>query len=147
MLNLKEQLGLHKQKVIDINYTRKQLGKSEFKASAKEIATKAITLVKNEGSLIPLKLTENDTVYVVDLYDYPYKHDLTLVATNLFKAGVNVKAFQIDKSDHSDVAKGILGSIPPNGLVVINAFVSPKAWKNLISLPEKTTRIHIQISH
>lgn len=136
MLKLKEQLGLHKQKIIEVNYTRKQLGKPEFKAKAKEIAAKAITLVKNEDNLVPLKLTDNDTVYVVDLYDYPYNHSLTLVATNLFKAGVNVKAFQLDKSDDINVIKAILNTIPPNGLVVINAFVSPKAWKNLISLPE-----------
>ena len=45
MLKMKEKIGLHKNRYISMEHTRTYLGKTEFKRSAANIASKAITLV------------------------------------------------------------------------------------------------------
>ncbi|MFB0515963.1 MAG: glycoside hydrolase family 3 protein, partial [Candidatus Neomarinimicrobiota bacterium] len=65
MLLLKEKAGLHRNRYTNIDNTRRVVGNPEFQHLASEMATKAVTLVKNEGNLVPLRATaEEDTVYV-----------------------------------------------------------------------------------
>jgi hypothetical protein len=47
-----------------------------------------------------------------------------------------VISFQIDKSDSAIVANHILGQIPNDGLVFLNAFANPTEHKDEIFLPE-----------
>ena len=75
MLKIKEKAGLHQQRYIFKNETRKILGNKEFRVSANEIATKSITLVKNDNSFIPLTVSENEEIIVIDIYDHPNNHE------------------------------------------------------------------------
>ncbi|HET8646502.1 MAG TPA: glycoside hydrolase family 3 protein, partial [Vicinamibacteria bacterium] len=55
ILQAKERLGLHKNRKVDPAGIKKSVGRPEDVARALEIARSAITVVKNEGGLLPLR--------------------------------------------------------------------------------------------
>lgn len=136
VLRMKERLGLHKNKNISMNDTHRSLGRAANFKMANEIAMRAITLVKNENSILPLNPGIDETLYVVDLYDGKNNHTESSFTKQLKLSGRNVISFQIDKSDSAIVANHILGQIPNDGLVFLNAFANPTEHKDEIFLPE-----------
>ena len=136
VLRMKERLGLPKNRNISMNDTHRSMGRVANFKMAKEMATRAITLVKNEGDLLPLSPGIDEILYVVDLYDGENNHKESSF-TKLLKAnGRKVISFQIDKSDSAIVANHILGQIPNDGLVFLNAFANPTENKDEIFLPK-----------
>ncbi len=136
VLKMKEKLGLHQNRMISSDHTHRAMGKTQNFKMAKEMAEKAITLVKNEGNILPLSPALDETLYVVDLYDGPNNHNESSFTKQLKTNGRKVNSFQIDKSDSSVVADYILSQIPANGLVFLNAFANPTEHKDEIFLPK-----------
>lgn len=136
MLKLKEKAGLHRQRLIQLEKTRAVLGRTEYRQTARSVASQAITLVKNEGSLLPVTPIIGDTLYAVDLYDYPHRHAESLATRELKKSGWPLKSFQLDQSDSTRYNDLILRQIPPGALVFVNTFANPLANKDRIGLPE-----------
>ena len=140
MLKMKEKVGLHKNRFIAMNHTRTYLGKNEFKKSADNIASKAITLVKNEGNVLPLKKLDGELI-IIDMYDHPNNHDESMMTKNLKSTIIqNIKTFQIDESDSTDYLQSVLNQITTSHTVIINTFANPNAHKDRIVLPEAETR-------
>ncbi len=136
VLQMKEKVGLHLQRMISWDYTHREMGKSKNFKMAKEMAKKAITLVKNEGDILPLQPALDEKLYVVDLYDGPNNHNESSFTAQLKTSGRKVVSFQIDQSDSTIVANHILDQIPKDGLVFLNAFANPVSHKDKIFLPE-----------
>ena len=136
VLKMKEKVGLHLNKTISIDYTHRAMGKAANFKMAREIAKKAITIVKNEGGILPLQPSLNEKLYVVDLYDGPNDHSESSFTKQLKTNGRKVVSFQIDKSDSSVVANYILSQIPKDGIVLLNAFANPTEHKDEIFLPK-----------
>ena len=136
VLQMKEKVGLHFNKIITPEYTHRAMGKSSNFKMAKEMAEKSITVVKNEGNILPLQPALDEKLYVVDLYDGPNKHTESSFTKQLKTNGRKVVSFQIDKSDSVAIADHILDQIPSDGLVFLNAFATPTEHKDEIFLPK-----------
>ena len=136
VLKMKEKIGLHRNRYIDPSRTHTSIGsKMNFK-TAEEIASRSITLVKNENNILPLKPEINDRLYVIDLYDGPNNHSESHITKKLRESKRRVNSFQIDKSDSLEVALHILDQIPSDAMVLLNAHANPVEWKDNIFLPE-----------
>lgn len=135
-LVLKEKAGLHKNNRIDFGYMQKTLGINEHGKIAGNMASQAITVVKNEGQILPLNPGPNDTLYIFDLYDYNHNHAESMATRKLKSGGRKTLTFQIDKSDSLDYARSLLKQIPENALIIVNAFVNPVEHKDKIFLPQ-----------
>jgi len=135
-LLLKEKAGLHKINRIDFESVQKTLGINEHKKIARKMASEAITLVKNEGDLIPLNPSLDDTLYIFDIYDYNHNHTESAATKKLKSGGRKTLTFQIDKSDSLDYINAQLSQVPENALIIVNAFVNPVEHKDEIFLPE-----------
>jgi len=136
VLKMKEKAGLHQNRLISPDYTHLAMGKAENFKMAKAMAEKAITLVKNDGDILPLQPAIDEKLYVVDLYDGVNNHTESSFTKQLKTNGRKVISFQIDKSDSSVVANYILSQIPKDGIVLLNAFANPTEHKDEIFLPE-----------
>ncbi len=146
MLRLKEKLNLHKNRFLDIESTRRILGREEFKNTAAAIAAESITLLKNDGELIPLRYWgESDTLYIIDLYDHPYDHSLSAVTQSLIKSGLPIKPFQLDESDDMAAYEAVSASIPADGRVLVNTFVGFGVRKDRIFLPDIQRRFVLKL--
>ena len=140
VLKMKEKVGLHLNKTISINNTHRAMGEATNFKLAKEMATKAITLVKNEGDILPLQPDLNEKLYVIDLYDGPNNHSESSFTKQLKSNGRKVISFQIDESDSAAITDYILSKIPEDGLVFLNAFANPTEHKDEIFLPKVEAR-------
>ena len=69
------------------------------------------------------------------MYDHEFNHSMSITTKGLKKYGLNIKPYQIDESDTKKMIDVILDEIPRNSTVLINAFVSHKAWKDRVSIP------------
>ncbi|MBN4080913.1 serine hydrolase [Caldithrix abyssi] len=136
VLKMKEKVGLHQNRFISQEYTHREMGKANNFKMAEEMAQKAITLVKNNGNILPLNPALDETLYVVDLYDGVNNHSESSFTKQLKTDRRKVVSFQIDKSDSLVVANFILKQIPADGLVFLNAFANPTERKDEIILPE-----------
>ncbi|MEE8437745.1 MAG: serine hydrolase, partial [Candidatus Neomarinimicrobiota bacterium] len=135
-LLLKEKAGLHNQNRINFEYLQKTLGINEHRKIAGKMASEAITLVKNDGGILPLNPGLEDTLYIFDLYDYNNNHSESMATKKLKSGGRKTLTFQIDKSDSLDYARSLLKQIPENALIIVNAFVNPVEHKDEIFLPQ-----------
>jgi len=136
MLKMKEKVGLHKQRYISMEMTRKILGKQEFKKNANDIAIRSITLVRNDNHFLPLSIGKYEETIVIDIYDRPNNQNESLATKELKRNGLNIRSIQVDESDDAMYYESILNTIPENAQIILNAFSDPSAWKNRIFLPD-----------
>ena len=136
MLKMKEKIGLHLNHKISLDQIQNSVGIWEHKTIANEIAAQSITCVRLNKNLLPLPKLKDQMIYVIDMYDHEFNHSMSITTKGLKKYGLNIKPYQIDESDTKKMIDVIVTSIPKNSTVLINAFVSHKAWKDRVSIPE-----------
>ena len=136
ILNMKWNIGLHKDPLISIDKTHAVLGKKENFEIAEEIASKALTVVRNENNTLPINPGFEDEMYIIDLYDGPNNHTESLLTKKLRQGKRKIKSFQIDKTDSLEIANYIINEIPNDKIVFVNAFANPVEWKDNIFLPK-----------
>ena len=139
ILKMKEKAGLHLNPFVDIESMMSMIGKKEHKEASDRISSESITLLKDEQKLLPLSMDARDTLYVFDIYDQENKHSISSLTSNLIREKFPIRTIQIDESDKKYVLDAILRSIPKNSRILINAFVSPKEWKDRIFFPDNET--------
>ena len=139
ILKMKEKVGLFKSTKISLDSYYNSFQKKEHKIIAKQVAQEAITCVKYDSSIFPFRINNQDTLYVIDIYDSRNNHEMSSVTKGLKKSRLKIKTLQIDESDSKVVLNAMLNEIPENALVLINGFASPKAKKNRIFLPGNET--------
>ena len=136
MLKMKEKIGLHLNNKVSLDQIQNSVGIWEHKKIANEIATQSITCVRLNKNLLPLPKLNDQAIYVIDMYDHEFNHSMSITTKGLKKYGLNIKPYQIDESDTKNMIDVIIDDIPQNSTVLINAFVSHKAWKDRVSIPE-----------
>ena len=139
MLQLKDKVGLNLNPYISMDFMMNNISTSENKEAADRIASESITLVRDKKGLLPMNANGKDTLYVIDIYDEEYKHSRSTVTTRIIAERLPVKSIQIDESDKRPVLDVIIKGIPKNSQILINAFVSPKEWKDRIFFPDNET--------
>ena len=139
MLELKYKVGLNLNPYIGLDHMMKNISTKRNREASNRIASEAITLVKDSKGLLPIIASPKDTLYIIDIYDQEYKHSLSTVASKIISERIPVRAIQVDESDKKPILDVIVKSIPKNSQILINAFVSPKEWKNRIFFPENET--------
>ncbi|MCS5653767.1 MAG: serine hydrolase [Candidatus Marinimicrobia bacterium] len=139
MLQLKDKVGLNLNRYISMDSMMENISTKENRETASRIASESITLVRDKKGLLPLSANGKDTLYVFDIYDQEYKHSRSTVTTKIIAERFPVSSVQIDESDKKPVLDAIIKSIPKNSQILINAFVSPKEWKDRIFFPDNET--------
>ena len=136
ILNMKHKIGLHRESLISIDKTHMMMGQKENFEIAEEMASKALTVVRNNNNILPLNPSFDDEIYVIDLYDGPNNHTESILTKKLRQGKRKIKSFQIDKSDSLEIANYIINEIPNDKIVFVNAFANPVEWKDNIFLPK-----------
>jgi beta-N-acetylhexosaminidase len=71
ILTQKARLGLHKQRTVSLDAVPLTVGTRRHAAVARQVSERAVTLVKDERSSIPLKLPATANVLFLSVLDYP----------------------------------------------------------------------------
>ena len=139
MLQLKDKVGLNLSRFISMDFMMENISTEENRETASRIASESVTLLRDKKDLLPLSANGKDTLYVFDIYDQEYKHSQSTVTAKIIAERFPVRSVQIDESDKKPVLDAIIKSIPKNSQILINAFVSPKEWKDRIFFPDNET--------
>jgi len=139
MLQLKDKVGLNLSRYVSMDFMMENISTGENRETASRIASESVTLVRDKKGLLPLSASGKDTIYVFDIYDQEYKHSRSTVTAKIIAERFPVRSVQIDESDKKPVLNAIIKSIPKNSQILINAFVSPKEWKDRIFFPANET--------
>ena len=139
MLELKYKVGLNLNPYVGLDLMMRNISTKRNREASNRIASEAITLVKDSKGLLPINASPKDTLYIIDIYDQEYKHSRSTVASKIISERIPVRAIQVDESDKKPILDIIVKSIPKNSQILINAFVSPKEWKDRIFFPDNET--------
>ncbi|MDQ3169864.1 MAG: glycoside hydrolase family 3 protein [Acidobacteriota bacterium] len=71
ILEAKARLGLHRQKLVSLDDLPAKVGTRANRAIAEEVSARAMTLVKDARSQVPLKLAKDARVLYLSVLDYP----------------------------------------------------------------------------
>ena len=71
VLEAKARLGLHRQRLVDLDEVPSKVGTRAHRAVAEEVSRRAITLVKDARNQVPLKLPRDARVLYLSVLDYP----------------------------------------------------------------------------
>jgi len=139
MLQLKDKVGLNLSRYVSMDFMMENISTEENREAASRIASESVTLIRDKKDLLPLNANGKDTLYVFDIYDQEYKHSRSTVTAKIIAKRIPVRSVQIDESDKKPVLDAIIKGIPKNSQILINAFVSPKEWKDRIFFPDNET--------
>jgi beta-N-acetylhexosaminidase len=79
LLELKERLGLHKDRYVDLTKVRSVVGDADHLAIAQRAAERGITLVKDASRLVPLQVSPRRTTFATGASDGSGRTDLLAV--------------------------------------------------------------------
>jgi beta-N-acetylhexosaminidase len=71
ILTAKARLGLHRTRTVNLESVPLHVGGRQHEAVAREVAARALTLVKDERSVVPLALPPGASVLYLSVLDYP----------------------------------------------------------------------------
>jgi len=140
MLRLKEKVGLHLSKKTNFETMQRNLGLEESHRKAKDIAQKAITLVRNEHDLIPLSSKNGKKLFIIDLFGKTHKHEQSIATKTLLQNGLPIEFIAVDESDSAEYLQFLVSQIPKESQIIINAFVKPRDRKGTVYLTDTQTR-------
>jgi beta-N-acetylhexosaminidase len=140
ILAAKETLGLEKNRFVDLNKLDKVLGSNEHQRAAQQIIESAITLVRDNKNVLPLKLAPEQKVLFVTMVDNnegwrdgaPGRAFLTGLVKRHPKT-TNVSVSDRTSPAEFDLIKRLAAF---SDVVIVNGFIRVAAYKGSIDLTE-----------
>jgi len=71
VLRAKAMVGLHRQRIVSLDAVATTVGTRAHRAVAREVSQRAITLIKDDRSSVPLRAPRDGTVLYLSVLDYP----------------------------------------------------------------------------
>ncbi len=127
ILRLKEALGLSTKRTVDMDHLHETVGVPEHIAMSEEIAQRSITLLKNEGPILPLRGRRNARVLSVS-----YRRESDVQAGRTFNREVRniyprLQTFDVFRGTEPALYTGLKARAAEADIVIISAYVT---WSN-----------------
>lgn len=138
ILQTKEEMQLHRQRLVSVEAVRQYVSQRPHRLLEDVIARESLTLLRNEGDLLPLVPPEGKRVLAVTLNDSenPYVGG-TFIRT--LRDGPSIGGVAVRRlhagSDDEDYAE-VLEDATRFDVVVIASFLRVRSWSGRIGLPE-----------
>ncbi|HEX8184236.1 MAG TPA: glycoside hydrolase family 3 N-terminal domain-containing protein [Blastocatellia bacterium] len=140
ILSAKARLGLDKSRLVDLNRLDKALGSGEHQRNAQQIIESAITLVRDNKNVLPLKLTPEQKVLFISLVDNNEgwrdgAPGRTFLAGLTKRHAQTINAFVSDRTSPAefDLLKKLAAF---SDVVIVNGFIRVAAFKGSIDLTQ-----------
>ena len=140
ILRAKEQLGLHRQRTVDLNQVRRVVGVQAHQAVARKVAGRSVTVLKDERGLLPLLGTPGANVYSVT-----YRRPTDLRAGRSFNAGLRqtyrrLRTVNVEPATTSEQYDDILARARGMDLTVVSLHVGVRTASGSVALPRQALR-------
>jgi len=171
ILRAKAAVGLHKARLVDINNLAKVVDKPENIAIGQQIAASAVTLLRDNGQVLPLKRVKSGTAGNGLAYSTTgedrhngmvaviFSDDVRFESGRIFERELKARApgiqvFYVDPRIASGMSAQVLAAVQQAQQVVVGAYVVPSSgkiekvgneMKNTVSLGDATANLLHQI--
>ena len=132
LLAAKERLGLNRRRAVDLEAIGDQVAMPEDQEHAQEIADRALTLVKNDGGLIPLR-TSARTCFVT-LAEGRHSSDGLEFVREVRRRAAGARLIQLDASMPRPVLDEAVQKVAACDSVAVAAFASVAAYRGDLAL-------------
>jgi beta-glucosidase-like glycosyl hydrolase/CubicO group peptidase (beta-lactamase class C family) len=136
ILSLKQWLGLDNNRFIDVNKIAAVVGTREHWQLAKEIARESITLLKNDGNILPLTKDNPKRIVCISMLDNSNYRTGDHFSLQLGSRYSNVSFLRLDsrstREEYSNVLERAMGS----DLVICPTYVKVRSGQGTVSLPK-----------
>jgi beta-N-acetylhexosaminidase len=132
VLNAKYHVGLHRKRLVDLEAIGDQIESPEADDEAQSVADRAVTLVKNDRTLVPLADKDN-TAFVV-LTETRYGQQGRVFADELRTRAPKAKVVLLDPSVPEIELDQVREQVSSASAVVVAAFVSVAAYRGDVAL-------------
>ena len=132
LLAAKERVGLGRRATVDLEAIGDQIDMPEDRERAQEIASRAVTLVKNEGNLLPLRAP--DKTCFLTLAESHYSNEGLEFAQEVRRREKNAAVMQLDASLAGASLDAAVAKTADCASVVVAAFASVAAYRGDVAL-------------
>ena len=133
MLTAKVRLGLQKQRLVEVEQISEQIQSPDYQESAQRVAERALTLLKNERDLLPLRNPGEACVAV--LAENRYSQQGRKLVEEIGARAGSMRAHWLDpqmpKAELMEVANSLVNSCQA---VVVAPFVNASAYRGNVAL-------------
>jgi beta-N-acetylhexosaminidase len=140
ILETKERLGLPMGARVSVDEVFQSVGIPEHVAVAEEVAQRAITLLKNEGGVLPVALAPDANVLSVS-----YRRPTDLLAGRFFNARLRTSyprltTQDVDQNTPADAYEALLRRASSANLVVVSLYVTTVSYSGSVAVAEAAAR-------
>ena len=122
--NMKHELGILKDRVVDWDGVEQNVGLSDNKKTAQYIANKSVTLVKNQNSLVPLKPSKLKNIpHLILTTDDDANSFLKILDRDLKRTHRNVKRIFINEELSQNRVSSIVEDLKSSSVVVVSMLI------------------------
>ena len=132
ILSAKHWVGLDRKRFIDINRIAEVVGSPELEATADSMFSAAITLVKNDRSIVPL--APKARVEVITITDEADAHVGEALCDVLRRGVASVGVSRIWNESGRNATERVLAKVQEADVLVIGVYLSIGAWKGGLGL-------------
>ncbi|MGA2269164.1 MAG: glycoside hydrolase family 3 N-terminal domain-containing protein [Bryobacteraceae bacterium] len=138
ILSAKERVGLERKRLVELEAIGDIVGSPEASERAQEIADRAVTLVRNDGGLIPLATPER-ACYVV-MVENRYSSDGQMFTQEVRKRAPRAAIASLDPSLSRDALDDAIHRLPACQSYAVAAFTTVSAYRGSVGLAGELPR-------
>lgn len=135
LLRLKEEMGLHEQRLVDVNKVPSLVGIPSHTEEAQEVADRSMTLIRNGGNLLPLLGTRTARVMSVSYQNGNNSISGRYFDGRLRETYLRLNRTSVNRASHPAVYDRLLGQAERTNLVVVSIYSN---FAGQVELPEET---------
>ena len=144
ILRGKAQLGLEKNRLVDLNGINSVFGSPKFKAASQDIADRGITLIRDDQKMLPLDATKPLRVLLVAISGDPDPYPGAVIENELRERADSVQVVRVD----TNFVKANTVQLPPPesyDVAIATVFVRVADRKGTVGLPENEAALLNQV--
>jgi beta-N-acetylhexosaminidase len=137
ILRMKAEMGLHRERTVDLEQIHRKVGLSTHTEVAREIAERSITLLRNERNLLPLRGTPTANVLSIT-----HRRRNDLLAGRFLNQGLRqsyrrLQTAEVGPDTHADEYTRLLAQARRMDLVVVSLHITWGSYEGSVAAPEE----------
>jgi beta-N-acetylhexosaminidase len=137
ILATKEQMGLHRERTVSLDEVHRRVGIPAHTRVAREAAERSLTLLKNEGGILPLRGTRS-----ADVVSVTYRRQNDLMGGRAFNARLRqtypgLDTHSVGRETRSEEYARLLARARRADLVVVSLHVAAVSYAGSVAIPEE----------
>jgi beta-N-acetylhexosaminidase len=144
ILAAKERLGLHRKRTVDPAAADRDVGRPEDVESALDIARRSVTLVKNDGGLLPLRAEQALRILHLVLSSDPRSDPSVIqgfLEDELARRAVPTETMWLGPDLSAETAEKVLARAGESTHVLASSFARVGAFRGTADMPEAQARL------